>query len=279
MAARPEPGSEPVPPVRFMLLKLLTGAFNSGEPAAPVAQSSQANSLHLPEEVTDPDQIGVLLQQLHDGHNLLAVRLRGIDDVFMSAIIEVSSQHRYIVLDELVPAAGAKAIDANRQLLIRSRLNNVTLEFESEVTAIGDESGLAFYRLPYPARIEYQQRRTHFRASVPLEKSIPLQFITPQDHMLQAELRDISLGGFSGRLRSGYLDDLETGLFIPRCVITLPSKHKVCCAVQICYLERMMGTAPRIGARYVDLERRDHRQLEQFIAKLDREFKRKQLKD
>ena len=263
-----------------MLLKLLTDVFNSGEPAAPASRPSQSNSLHLPDVVTDPDQIGALLQQLLDGRNLLAVRLRGIDDVFMSAVIEVSSQQHYIVLDELVPAVGAQAIDANRQLLIRSRLNNVTVEFESEVTAIGEESGLAFYRLPFPSRIEYQQRRTHFRASVPLEKSIPLQFVTPQDHMLQAELRDISLGGFSGRLRrSGYFDDLEKGLFIPRCMITLPSKHKICCAVQICYLERTMGTPPRVGARYVDLERRDHRQLEQFITQLDREIKRKQLKD
>ena len=261
-----------------MLLKLITEAFGGSETAARPAQSA-SNSLHVPEVVTDPDQITALLKQVHDGHNLLAVRMRGVEDVFMSAIIEVSTEDRYVVLDELAPANGAQAIAANRHLLIRSRLNNVTLEFEGEVTDIGEESGLAYYRLPFPSRIEYQQRRTHFRASVPLEKHIPIQFITPQDHMLQGELRDISLGGFSGRLRSGYLDDLEQGLFVPRCMITLPNKHKICCAVQICYLERMIGLAPRVGARYVDLERRDQRRLEQFISQLDREFKRKQLKD
>jgi c-di-GMP-binding flagellar brake protein YcgR len=260
-----------------MLLKLLTSAFSSGDESIS-PRADRPSSLHIPEEVTDPDQISSLLQKLHESHSLLAVRLRGIDDIFMSAIIEVSPQQRYIVLDELAPAAGAMAIKANQRVLIRSRLNNVTIEFESEVTDIGTESGLAFYRLPYPSRIHYKQRRTHFRASVPIEKQVPLQIVTPQEHTLHAELRDISLGGFSGRFRSGYLDDLETGLHVPRCVITLPNKHKICCSVQILYLERMIGFAPRVGARYVDLDRRDHRQLEQYIAQLDREFKRKQLK-
>jgi c-di-GMP-binding flagellar brake protein YcgR len=126
--------------------------------------------------------------------------------------------------------------------------------------------------------VQYIQRREYYRAAVPMEKHVPVQFATPTGTLLNAELRDISLGGFGARLRGTLTEPLEPGHVIERLVITLPTKSRINGSGQICYSEPVRtALASRCGIRFMHVDKTDFIALQHFIAQLDREMKRKHL--
>lgn len=246
------------------------------EAAAVPAPPSHIDPAEL---VTEPSQIARLLEGVRKQHMLLAVSLPGVDYTYNSAVLEIVAAEHYFVLDELTPQHGhALAVD-RRQLRLQTRVGGAVVSFESTIAAVGGDKGIPYYKVPFPAYIHYHQRREHYRAPVPLEKSVGVHFLTRDQQRISAELRDISLGGLSARLVRGAVTDLAVGQVMPRCVITLPNLHKVSSAFEIRYCER--GGAqriPRLGGRLLNVDPRDRRQIEQFVTALDREMQRKQIK-
>jgi len=249
-------------------------------PAFSASNSEATTSLHTPNEVTAPEQIAELLDHVYKHRCLLAVNVDGIDGTYTSAIIEIVRSKSYLVLDELAPRNGNRYLSPRRRLSVRARINSVTLRFEGEVSGIGEESGLPYYQLPFPSRIDYMQRREHFRAGVPMEKQVPVQMAIEKGTLFNGELRDISLGGCSIRLHGAPIEKLAPGTVISRFVITPPDENRICGSGQICYADIWQPTrVSRLGVRFTSVDKSDHRTLEQFIAQLDREMKRKNLVD
>ncbi|MGQ0658604.1 MAG: flagellar brake protein [Chromatiales bacterium] len=244
------------------------------------SDSTTVDSLHTPEQVTARDQIAHLLEQVYKHHCLLAVNIQGVEDTFTSAILEVVADRGYLVLDELAPRSGNRPRSPHARLAVRARLNNVTLRFEGALTAMGEHSGFPHYQLAFPRVIDYVQRREYYRAGVPMEKHVPVQMATAKGSLFNAELRDISLGGFSARLRAAPLEELTPGTVLPRCVIALPDEARIRSSGQICYADVWQPTRVRCcGVRFIEIDRFDKRVLELFIAKLDSEMKRKRLNE
>lgn len=250
-----------------------------GVDQAPQRPSSPADRSANVEVFTTADQICNRLDQLKERRNLLAVSLAGVDEIYSSTILEVVRAQRYLVLDELSPRIGNLAMIPRRGLLIRARLNNVTLQFHTEVDAAGQEGAASYYRVALPRELLQVQRREHFRACVPMERHVTVHLVSPEQHVVTAELRDISVGGFAASLRSGSPFLLTQGTVMERCVIALPDEQRLCGSAEVCYSgATKTGGAYRFGARFLQVDRRDFKRLEQFIAQMDREYKRKRLR-
>ncbi len=251
----------------------------------PFAKSAALNSVaaavepienfYATDQVTADEQIVDLIEQIYRHHCLLAVNIPYVDETYTSAIIEVAREKRYILLDELAPRNGNRHLRTRTRIGIRARLNKATLRFEGEVTAVGEDSGLPYYQLPFPPLLDQLQRREYFRAGVPMERHVAVQISTASGKDISAELRDISLGGFSARVRAGPIEELAPGTFLPECVITLPDQTRIRGSGSICYADVWQSTkVSRCGVRFVELDKTDKRLLEQFIAQLDRQTKR-----
>lgn len=215
--------------------------------------------------------ITLLLERLRQQHCLLAINVAGDGTTFSSVILEVEPQRRYFVLDALAPAAGNHVLSRDRQLHFAARSDGVDLSFRSKVNAIGEQSGTAFYRVPYPAEIDYHQKRQYRRAQIPLSQCVPILLRTEQGEIIRGELRDISTGGCSVRLAGSTVDLAERDI-LPRCVIALPAATRVTATVEICHSAPRGARRPqRIGARFYNLSQGDERRIAQFIAYLDRD--------
>jgi len=237
-----------------------------------------SESYYTADQVTACEQIADLIEQIYRHHCLLAINIPYVDETYTSAIIEVAREKRHIVLDELAPRSGNRHLRTGTRIGIRARLNGATLRFEGEVTALGEDSGLAYYQLPFPPLLDQLQRREYFRAGVPMERHIAVQISTASGKVFSAELRDISLGGFSARVRAAPIEELAPGTFLPACTIILPDQAPIRASGSICYADVWQSTqVSRCGVRFVELDKTDRRMLEQFIAQLDRQTKRRHL--
>lgn len=241
-------------------------------------QQDDDASQDTPDRVTNPDRIASLFEQILEQRCLLAVSIAGVDDRYTSAVIEVVRAENYVVIDELAPRAVNRSLRAGLQLSMQCRMRNVTVCFESRIDAAGEEDGLAYYRLSIPQAVNLIQRREYFRAGVPMEKKVPVQLAMPNGTLYSAELRDVSLGGFSARLPGELPAEVRAGNNIQHVVITLPSLTRIRGSGLICYADLVQTSrVSRCGVRFLHVDRMDKHALEQFIAQLDREMKRKNL--
>lgn len=223
------------------------------------------------DEIVEPARVAALLRRAHDRRSLLTVALAGSDELYVSALLEVVTTGRYVVLDELKPESGHALAVRGRRIHVSTRLDGIRLGFESVIGQVNIESGVPYYKVPFPQVLHYHQRRAHHRAPVPIEQPLSVQLVTANARTLTGELRDLSSGGLSVRLDPGGLEQLAVGDLVPRCVIQTAAGGRLCAPVEICYAERFSGMRrPRIGGRFVGLEPRTARALEALVAELDR---------
>jgi c-di-GMP-binding flagellar brake protein YcgR len=232
----------------------------------------------IDQSITSRAGITLLLERLRQQHCLLAVRAQSDDATYTSMILEVEQQRRYFVLDALAPATGNSIVAKDRHLHLAARSEGADMAFSGKVTAIGENNGVVYYRVPYPDAIEYRQKRRHHRAVIPPAHSVPILLQTEAKDLIRGELRDISIGGCNIRIIGGAAE-LADGDIMSRCIITLPAATRVTATVELCHVSPVGSRRPnRVGARFYNLSPADERRIEQFIAYLDREFAAKQLR-
>ncbi|MHB8346851.1 MAG: flagellar brake protein [Acidiferrobacterales bacterium] len=232
------------------------------------------------ERISLAPQIMSLLSRLQESRSLLSVTVAGSDELYNSAIVEVDTELGYILLDELAPVEGHLRLLQSRALHAHARLRGVDISFAGTLEEAGEKDGIAFYKLPIPALVNYRQRRSNFRARVGLGTPVSVELGSRQTPELDGTLYDISRGGIGAMMHAGNKTDLHQGSVFDRCEIRLPRGHAVTCGLEICYVtsdERRH--ALRIGGRYIDLGRTQEKIIAQFVAAMERELLRKMPKD
>lgn len=233
------------------------------------------------ETIGDHEEIATHLTLLLANRATLGVSVEEGRDVYLSRALEVMPEAGYLVLDELAPMEGHRRLRTGSRLLVTARSRGSLLRFFSEVQDIGEERGMAYYRLRWPRLIGMQQRRRHFRVFVPLSQHLPLMLATDEDVRLQGELRDLSVSGFSARLPEQMPVRLVPGQVLPSCRLALPGLGQVIVPVELRYLEppRDQRRSARIGGRFLRLATQTERQLEKMVRAIEREAQRRGQRD
>ena len=224
-------------------------------------------------ETIDPREARhVLLTKIFDAHCLLDIRLDGDASAYQSAIIELVPEAGYLVMDALTPATGDALASSLPDLKVRTRVNGMEIKFASRILARGSQGGLPYYKVRYPDDIDYPQRRRDFRVTVPFDRGVPVRFETRTGGWVRGEIRDLSPGGFCARLLSGNVANIEQECGQPTaCEIDLPGHGTLRAVVEVRHMQPSRArSAPRVGARFIELEPHSERQLEHCVAELTR---------
>jgi c-di-GMP-binding flagellar brake protein YcgR len=230
--------------------------------------------------VTDPDGIAGLLKRIKDGHSLLTVSIRGEPESYLSAVLEVNREAGQFLIDELVPPEGHHALMRVRRAHVLTTSGGVEITFSAEVLETGVESKGAFYKLAFPPVILYRQRREHYRVRVSRGHRIPLLIPLDAGGRAEGELRDISTGGIGAELLVARNLELAPGQVIHNAQLKLFSDMLVNLSLELRFFQRDEHSGHlRIGGRLLDLARPEQKIIEQFVAALDREWRRKMSQD
>lgn len=228
------------------------------------------------EKITDPGRVVGLLTRIVENRGLLTVSLRGANEPYNSALLELHPDRGYMVLDELNPKKGHQQLLTAREMNVHTRLKGVEISFAARVESVGDNAGIAFYRVALPTTLNYLQRRAYYRARVSVAKRVPVRITRDDGTEIDGELRDISLGGIGIRCSPTRAQSLADGEHIPHCAISLPASEKIACKVDVCFVNRSLRDGYwAIGARFVELSPAQQKRVAEFVATLDRELMKK----
>lgn len=242
------------------------------DPQGEVSKNTAVAPQNTSYRVKSRSEIESLLKKLHKNHTLLSIRMESRKQTFGSMLLEINPEKKYLVLDELYPRKEIKESLMGKKLIIDTHLDGIEVGFSVNVEAVAERENIEYYKVSYPRSLFHHQRRASFRVDVGVSTSIPIALSTLENVMLQAELRDISLGGLSARISTPMSSGLSTGDEIPTCIIHTPAGKKIVCALEIARLEENeQSQSLRIGARFIHLPASDRNELSRFIAGLERE--------
>lgn len=224
----------------------------------------------------DKSEIFSLLKKITSRHALLNVSIAGNENIYGSALLETNKEENYLVMDELHPIDGNEKIELNKRITIQTQYQGAMVRFKDIVTDINKNSDGAYYKIPIPDSIDFKQRRNTHRVFVGVNETIPVNLITENNVIVNAELRDISLGGVSLRINEPAHVNLTEGETIPSCFISASESKKIRSSIVLLHVDqpRKKG-ALRIGAAFTGMNNMDRRLLEQLIAELERKMIKK----
>jgi c-di-GMP-binding flagellar brake protein YcgR len=153
------------------------------------------------EYITDPMQIAALLKKVKDSRTLIQVTLPGQATEYNSALLNIHPDEGYLLLDELTPAQGHRLLTPQSTLTTTIRLRGVEMRFTSTILEIGGQAGIAFYRVVFPQRLFYRQRRSNYRVKLGMGLLIPFNIAREDGKPYEGRLDDISLGGLGAELK------------------------------------------------------------------------------
>ena len=216
-------------------------------------------------------EIYVVLRRALTNHCPLTVFVGNRTEAYSSAILEIVPEQRVLMLDELTPAPGVGRLVKGDVLHVRALVDGVQLQFDSTVMALGVQDGLPFYRVAFPSRIEYPQRRRQYRVTVPLNRGLQIYFDLARNHRLTGELRDISMGGLCARITAGNLEDGVDAHQAAHCRIMLPDNQSIVTEVELVHVDApQRARVPRIRARFTNLSAAAERRISQLCAEIER---------
>ncbi|MFZ5594221.1 MAG: flagellar brake protein [Pseudomonadota bacterium] len=224
------------------------------------------------DKMTVKPQIVGLLKRLHSQRALLSVTLPGSEKHFNSAVLEVNGEQNYLVLDELGPAEGHALLLKTREFRARARLEGARVSFSATVGEVGNDAGIAFYKLPIPEELDYLQQRAHYRIKAGPAKPITVILTLSDANTLQGELHDISMGGVAIRVAQNKLPASLKIMDMITCKFSFSQGEELTCALEIRSIRNKDGNShTHLGCRFTNLPAPCQKLIQRHVAAMERE--------
>lgn len=226
----------------------------------------------LDDIITYQPQIHGILTRLRDAHVLLNVTLPGDKQFYSSAIIDVQPDNNSLVLDELYPKSGHSKLNANSIIHIQTRLKGIDTQFDCHIEHIENDSGIAAYHVQIPETVAYYQKRQQFRAPINYQHDVFIQLEVRPGKTVLGQVFDISTSGLGLHFDPAAGVLLEKARQYKKVNIELPGSQPFTATLEICSIrldksERLLV----VGTRILNINQRDERQIQRYVAMLDRQ--------
>lgn len=233
--------------------------------AARIKQAEQGD------KVTNATLVNGILRRAMDQRALLTITIPDTRGAFNSAILEIDGNAQFLLLDELNPKEGHYKFIAAKRLNARAMVKGVEIRFSTSLQETLNESGIACYRVNFPAAVWQLQRRQSFRVTIGLSRQVPVQLQAKDGSHIKALIHNISASGIGMLLP----DDthLEKGTILPHCIFNLGDGCHIDTQIEIRYSGTRNHTqGVYAGARFYNMDKADKRTLSRQVAKLQREL-------
>ena len=226
------------------------------------------------EIIKHPASIVRLLEQLSRRYTPLTVQIPGHDNVFTSCALDVIKP--YLLLDELMPAAGHPLLVREGKLNVTGKLDGIEISFQTTLHTVDEKDKLLTYHMHLPEKIEYRQRRQDYRVNIPMSKQLRVLVDNENDNEpeIAGELHDLSNGG-AGIVFSETDVTLEPG-HLYECAIEIPGDEYLFCCIELRYTREIRTHKRKLtGVLFLKLTPIQTRLIGRFISEMEREQIRK----
>lgn len=198
------------------------------------------------------------------------VAIPGVAGLYSSALLQVNSAGKRILLDALSPAEGHLHIAPGTMLHIHSRLRGVQLDFATRVIELRAGDRPPTYLARMPGSIRCHQRRDSPRIRTGKMRDYSVVTLGPGAGHIRGRLADLSVGGLRVVLPRD--PGIVPGQILPGCRISLLGEDPLDCTLEFAHRQRCALTGElEAGARFVRGEHHDEPRLQRLLDKLQRE--------
>lgn len=154
--------------------------------------------------VSYPPRIYSLLKQSLQYKLQFSIRHKSSSDYYLTTIIEIDPEFRYIIMDELHPESANQQFGAGDIITIDNQLNRVSLKFDCIIEKYipGQSGAPGQYLLSYPSEIYYPQQRHFHRLRLNNQDNATCTIYLDENTSLGAICHDISISGICLSLKS-----------------------------------------------------------------------------
>lgn len=239
--------------------------------AAHVDNLQQLDHCHL----TEPEQIGSLLQELCRRQIPISLRLDNSDLYSASTVLAVDLPTQRLQLD----ASAAQAVNAclarGMAVHVHAQLDKVDVRFilsGLDASRLDQDNS---FSAAFPARLLHLQRRELYRLSTPLSRWPECRITLVEDSERQVSLRvaDIGPGGMA-LIHDLAPQHLGIGQNLQQCLLQLPDGPTLSIDIRICNDRPITGNdgraLRRTGVAFDNLAHSTQNHLSRYIFALDR---------
>lgn len=157
--------------------------------------------------------------------------------------------------------------EAGRRIEAETTHEGIRLRFRCRIRSAAEHQGLPALFVDWPDEVEYQQRRKSFRVRLYGISDAELDLFVDGRLSLRAKMVDVSTDGFAALVDPAAplsaSERIECAVRIDDNMITAMAEIRNLRSV---YDDRYL----RLGARFLDLQRRDRLRLERLVRELER---------
>jgi len=236
--------------------------------------------------LVDPTEIGKALTAVIESRSQLTVRIDDRLTPYVSLLVEVDSEERVLYIDELLPQNGNDALGNGERFSIRALCRGIPVFFgDNQILSAEseDETGPLTYKVPFPEKLVYQQRRQFFRVTVAANQNCNAVLVREHAESgkgtdalsLRGRVIDLSQRGFGVQFPGLVSPEMIEGECIQECEISLPDLEYVTCQAEVRYFfydeQRDISVA---GLRFDGLAKPDQRMIDRYVLQLQREARK-----
>jgi len=231
--------------------------------------------------LNNKQQIFSILTAVQKSRTPITIKFEGSEKYFTSIILKTDLDKNHLIIDEIAPEEGHVLAMQHLSFSIRSSHSGVSLFFRPNViSASGSENGIAFYSIPLPNEMVYQQRRGSFRALVPRALNTQAHVTSvSRNQTLSGRLHDISITGCRINFEGEIKPDLMRGDIFEQVAITLPEGDKISSPLKLKHTSYSRGSnETSCGFEFEGIDKISERMVDRFVYFLQREARRLETK-
>ncbi|MBV1914249.1 MAG: flagellar brake protein [Pseudomonadales bacterium] len=244
----------------------------------------QAPAIPKDQILVDATEIGKALATVADNRVQLVIKIVDRHTSYVSALVDVDAEQGVLYLDELLPENGNVALRNGETFSVRALSRGIPVFFSGNtILSAEDEDGLLTYKVAFPRKMIYQQRRQFFRIAVAMAQNCDavLERFSQQDQemektpLIRGRVVDLSQRGMGLQILGELSSELEVGEEITTCEISLPDFDYIRCQAEVrhCAYDEEHDIT-HCGVKFCGMDKVQQRKLDRFVLHLQREARK-----
>jgi c-di-GMP-binding flagellar brake protein YcgR len=226
------------------------------------------------EHITLPGMVFSFLKKIKQGLCLLTIQIPDHNEQYSSFLLDINQDEDFLILDEFLPRRGLDAVKQAKKINVYTLCHGSEIRFSCDLLKAGEENGIPYYKVGYPYRLRYQQKRIYFRVPVSASQNIPTLLPNTEIYDLEGRLRNISLGGINVSLNRSAALKMKEGTLVDNCIINFPGSP-LNCQLEICHVSQSHDNNFHVGGNFINLTNPQRQMVRKIVSSLERDFLRK----
>ncbi len=215
-----------------------------------------------------------VLRYLQSNHSTISLQFDSSALSYNSLILDVDSQEHHVLFDEIKSREGHCLIDTGTPFSIRASVEGIRVHASGMQLSrtLNDQSGVV-YKVPFPEKVLYLQRRDAFRTSVPDSLTVHASmFSSRRIASLSGLVVDISMTGIRIRFTGKASPALDIDELLDLQISAPTLDQTISCRAELRNQRYDDACEQTIcGYRFVNVNRISEMMFSKFIAQLQLE--------